>query len=759
MADNFGLKIGLEGEKEFKKALSDINQNFKVLGSEMKLVASQFDKTDDSVDALAAKNKVLNKEIDTQKQKIETLKSALKNAADSFGEADRRTQNWQVQLNNAEAALNDMQRELSQNNSALEKAENGFDDVGDKADKMGDDIEDAGKKADGAGNKMQKLGTICKAVGAAMAVAFAAVATAAVSAGKALVNMTVEGAAYADSVLTESSVTGIATDKLQEYMYAAELVDVSTETLTRSMAKNIKSMKSAADGSKSMSEAYAALGVNVTDANGNLRNSEDVYWELIDALGNVENETERDALAMTILGKSAQELNPLIQAGAERMEELGEQAHKAGYVVSDEMLEAYGALDDQIQYLKVGATAAKNAMGTILLPMLTELATDGVGLLGEFTNGILDANGDISKISDVIGDILPKALDKIMEYVPEVLEIIGEVIGSLGQAITDHLPELLSSASKIVLSLLEGLTTALPQISEGAIQIIVSLVQGIIDNLPELTEAAITVITTLAAGLGEALPELIPSIVEAIVLIAATLIDNIDQILDAAFKIIEGLAEGLLKALPKLVDALPEIILAIVDFITENLPKILALGVELIVKLVAGLISAIPKLVQALPKIVSAILEGLGEAVKKVVDIGKNIVSGLWEGITSMGSWLGEKISGFFGGIVDGAKDLLGIHSPSTVFEGIGENMGLGVGKGFTSTMRDVEKDIKSSIPTEFDISTNLYGGVNFDRPQPTVTEIIRHTGTIRVEGVNDSGSLTNVVDIVIDRLRQEVRV
>ena len=137
MADNFGLKIGLEGEKEFKKALSDINQNFKVLGSEMKLVASQFDKTDDSVDALAAKNKVLNKEIDTQKQKIETLKSALKNAADSFGEADRRTQNWQVQLNNAEAALNDMQRELSQNNSALEKAENGFDDVGDKADKMG----------------------------------------------------------------------------------------------------------------------------------------------------------------------------------------------------------------------------------------------------------------------------------------------------------------------------------------------------------------------------------------------------------------------------------------------------------------------------------------------------------------------------------------------------------------------------------------------------------------------------------------------
>ena len=111
MADNFGLKIGLEGEKEFKKALSEINQSFKVLGSEMKLVSSQFDKNDSSVQALTARNTVLNKEIEAQKQKIETLRSALDNASASFGENDRRTQNWQVQLNNAEAALNDMERE------------------------------------------------------------------------------------------------------------------------------------------------------------------------------------------------------------------------------------------------------------------------------------------------------------------------------------------------------------------------------------------------------------------------------------------------------------------------------------------------------------------------------------------------------------------------------------------------------------------------------------------------------------------------
>ena len=120
VADNFGLKIGIEGEKEFKKALSEINQSFKVLGSEMKLVSSQFDANDKSIQALSARNTVLNKEIDAQRQKIETLRAALQNASESFGENDRRTQNWQIQLNNAEAALNGMERELSANERAME---------------------------------------------------------------------------------------------------------------------------------------------------------------------------------------------------------------------------------------------------------------------------------------------------------------------------------------------------------------------------------------------------------------------------------------------------------------------------------------------------------------------------------------------------------------------------------------------------------------------------------------------------------------
>jgi len=169
VADTFGLKIGLEGEKEFKKALSEINQSFKVLGSEMKLVSSQFDKNDSSTEALAAKHKVLAKEIDQQKEKIEMLRKALQNATESFGENDRRTQQWQIQLNNAEAALNDMEREMAQTT--------------DEADDLGKELEESADAAEKSSDKFKSLGTVLKTVGTAMGTVVVAAGAAAIKLG------------------------------------------------------------------------------------------------------------------------------------------------------------------------------------------------------------------------------------------------------------------------------------------------------------------------------------------------------------------------------------------------------------------------------------------------------------------------------------------------------------------------------------------------------------------------------------------------
>lgn len=268
MADNFGLKIGLEGEKEFKKALSEINQSFKVLGSEMKLATSQFDKNDQSVQALTARNTVLNKEIEAQKQKIETLRAALKNAAESFGENDRRTQNWQIQLNNAEAALNGMERELKDNNEALEQAENGFDEAGKEAGDFGKEIDKAGDEGEDAGGKLKKVGEIAADVGKAMAAAVVAIGTAAVAAGKKLWNMSNDVAAFGDNIDKTSQKIGISAESYQEWDYVFQRCGSDVNNLQTGMKKLSGVITDAATGSDSAAEKLSAVGLSIEDLNG-----------------------------------------------------------------------------------------------------------------------------------------------------------------------------------------------------------------------------------------------------------------------------------------------------------------------------------------------------------------------------------------------------------------------------------------------------------------------------------------------------------
>ena len=671
---------------------------------------SEFDKQDSSVAALTARNEVLGKQIDEQKNKVATLQKALANASESFGENDRRTQSWAIQLNNATADLNKMERELSNNDKALNGVSDKLSDTEKETKDFDKALYDAGKSADDASGRFDGLGSVVKGIGAVMATAFAAVGAAAISAGKSLMDMSVNGAAYADGVLTTSTQTGIATNKLQEYMYAAELVDVSVDTLTGSMAKQIKSMKSAQDGSASFTDAYKKLGISVTNADGSLRSSDEVYWETIDALGKMKNETERDSIAMTLLGKSAQELNPLIEAGAGKMAELGKQAQAAGYVMSDKMLNAYGALDDKLQYLSVGATAAKNALGTILLPVLTDLAGEGVDLLGEFTNGVLTANGDIEKIADVVGEVLPKVLDMVMEYVPVIMDIIMEVVSSLGKTLVDNLPMLVETAGQIIFSILDGMLTALPQITEGALQLILTLTKGLIENLPLIIEAALQMVMTLAIGIAEALPELVPSLVQVVVYICKALVDNIGLIIEAAISLITGLAQGLIEALPILIEALPEIIDGIITALSENIPLLVEAGFTLFTALIKNLPAIIIAIIKTIPQIITSLINGFNDYLGDIADIGTQLIQGIWQGIKDAGKWLPEKLSGFFDGIVGDIKSFFGIHSPSTLFAGLGENMAAGIGVGFGDMMSKVSQDMRRAIPTNFDTDVNYTG-------------------------------------------------
>lgn len=375
MATNIGAKIELAGEREFRRALSEINTGLRTTASELTLVTAKYADNANSVTALTAKNEVLQTKIAQQTEKVNTLRSALENAKVQYGETDIRTLKWQQSLNLAESELIQVEKELKNNSEALKQATENMERYGLKEDEVAEQSKGLGSVLN---DIISSLGINLpsgadKAIKAlddtkASTIALIGVTTGIITAfGKA----TTETAKMADELLTLSSVTGLSTDTLQELQYASEFVDVSVETMTTSMTRMIRSMDDARKGNKETSDSFRKLRLSVTDNNGQLKDSETMFYQVIDALGKVRNETERDALAMQIFGRSARELNPLIEAGSKRLKELGEEAQKMGYVMSKDSLESFGRLDDAMQKLSKQTDTFKNSLAVVLLPVLT----------------------------------------------------------------------------------------------------------------------------------------------------------------------------------------------------------------------------------------------------------------------------------------------------------------------------------------------------------------------------------------------------
>ena len=480
--------------------------------------------------------------------------------------------------------------------------------------------EEAGRSAGSrAGNSFgTSFGGVLRTTGAIIAGVTGAMAAGVAAGTGALVSFTSSGAAYADEVLTMSTNTHIATDELQAYMYAAELVDVSTETMTSSMARNIRSMNSAAEGTGAAAEAYEALGVSVTDADGNLRDSQEVYWELIDALGTVEDSTERDALSMQIFGRSAQDLNSLIAVGSEGMAEYAAQAEEAGAILSEDTLQQFGEFDDVMQRVGSGVDAAKNALGTVLLPVLTELGTEGTGLLGEFTTGILAANGDMDMIAQTIEGLLPQVAGLINEFLPTIISLGGSVISTLITVILSNLGLILSTAGELLMTLCTGILQQIPSLIPVAIDLVMELVNFILNNLGMILDAAIQIILAVVQGITNALPELIPAAVDAVIEICMALTnpDTLSLLVSASLQLMLALAGGLIAAIPDLLMAVPEIganlIGALVDLTTDFLDIASNWGADIIEGLVNGLLGGISYVEDAVSSVASSIRDFIG---------------------------------------------------------------------------------------------------------------------------------------------------
>jgi TP901 family phage tail tape measure protein len=166
---------------------------------------------------------------------------------------------------------------------------------------------------------------------------------------------------------------------LQEFSVVQELLDVDLSTFTSSLTRATKSIASGADG-------FKKLGIATTDASRNFRSAEEVFWDSIDALGQISNATERDSTAMELFGKSAQELNPLIAKGSQGFRELAIQANAAGAVMSDQMLENLSSLQDSFDTWNMSIGGISNSLGSLFAPALKEITSKAADAAVSFGN-------------------------------------------------------------------------------------------------------------------------------------------------------------------------------------------------------------------------------------------------------------------------------------------------------------------------------------------------------------------------------------
>lgn len=507
---NVNTRFTISNEKEYKDAISRIGGSMRVLNSEMKKVESAYARDADSMEALTAKNEVLTKQIEKQKEKIEITKQALEKAtaaqaaaneklrqaqgvldensdeykrlAQAVEDAKKKTERWQTNLNNAETAMNSFKNKLEENKEAIEKSsktseeyestierirkayerakeegtgvkgvfsniKSSFADAKKESVGLGDAIGKVADKLginlpDGASKALNSLNGI-NAGTAAVVGGFAAVAAVVTKTEQELIDMTKQAAEGAKEIETFASITGQSAQQVQQMQYASEKLGVLYDRVRDSLKEITNKMQEAENGSADTAAAFDKLKVSLRGQNGELRDAQDVFLDVIDALGNVENQSERDALAMDLMSESAQELNPMIEAGRETIQQYAQAASDMGLVLEEDELKALTEVQSAFYDLEQQQKATKNQLAAEFAPYLTSFYSDMSEATRTFgqtleDSGIVSAFGSllefVGKLIDptsVLGQTTLPILEGSLEGVALVLATVVDSLRAI----------------------------------------------------------------------------------------------------------------------------------------------------------------------------------------------------------------------------------------------------------------------------------------------------------------------------------------
>ena len=642
-----------------------------------------------------------------------------------------------------------------------------------------------------------------KTTATVVAGAMTAITAGAIATGKAFIDATNDVATYGDTVDKESQKMHISAEAYQEWDFILQHAGTSVDGMKTAMKTLTAQVESGSD-------AFEALGLS-TEQIANM-SQEELFGAVITGLQGIEDETERTTLAQSLLGRSSVEMTALFNMSAEETEELRNQVHELGGVMSDEAVKASADYTDSVTNLKTSFTGLKRNLMSDFLPSITK-TMDGLSKV---------FSGDESGIG-MIQEGITNLISNITELAPQFFELAQTLIFSMLQGFAPMLPQLTETLFGIVIQAITLLTTMLPQIMPSIISGLQGIFQALFQALPVITSALfdlvmslinwlaegdnihnfingiIQVVTLIVHQFSEILPVLLPAIVKIIGEIVNCLVepDNVQMLVGAVMELVGAIFVALVNCVPEFID----FVIGLVD----NLSDLVARFLEWIVPIVAngltnvintvknwgsniknfvvglwnniknGVVGFINNLktnfqngfnaiktniqnvINNIKNFVTNIINTIGQLPEKARTMGHNLIAGLWNGISNMVDWVLDKVTGFANSLVSTVKNAFGIASPSKVFAEIGGFLAEGLDDGFNDGMDEVKEDMLNAtdgLTTSMTAEVSAYGS-NASAYSGDATTINGGNVTINVYGAEGQNinDLAEVIAIKLDNM------
>ena len=426
MADTIGVKMKVEGESSFSKAMRDAAKNTKALDAELKLAEAEFKSSGNAQKLMSDRGKLLNEQLKEQQKAVSTAQNMLKELAKAgYEQNSTKVMEWRKRL--AEA-----QQSVLEINGALANNEKGLDAAGKKYEELGQNMQGIAADANTAKAELGNVDGMASSLYGSLSSIGSELGWSGLADGiksingiidkaikktaqlaKAVWDAGVDATVWADNLLTDATVYGIDTTTLQQWQYAARFVDTNVETIVKAREKLNQNMGSS---SKEVALAFNELHVATRDVSGSLRSDNDVFWDTIAALGAVENASQRDVLAQKVLGKSYAELAPLIAAGREEWDKYA----NAAPVISEEKVKNLGTANDSIEDMNAQLESLKLEVLAELAPTI-QLVADAISKAAQSMREFLESDEGQQALT-----ALSEAVDGVIKEFTE--QDFGQVI-------------------------------------------------------------------------------------------------------------------------------------------------------------------------------------------------------------------------------------------------------------------------------------------------------------------------------------------